>query len=122
MAIPRRLPAWSTVTGGLVRAMDASATPLGALGAWAPRVSSAVEMMLSGGFPLSVVLGRHPSSAIVLYNDPFIAFLGHKHPAAMGRLAREVWPEIWDFFEWALGQVWRTGRPVTGRDLRLRVE
>jgi signal transduction histidine kinase len=109
-------------TGALVRSTDWSGTPLGAREAWPARVTAAVEIALAGGLPLGVVLGRRPSTAIVIYNDPFIAFLGQKHPAAMGRPAREVWPEIWDFFEWALGQVWRTGRPVTGKDVLLRVE
>ena len=31
-----------------------------------------------------------------LYNDAYRAFLGIKHPAALGKPAREVWAEIWD--------------------------
>ena len=111
----------SGASGTLMRANDWSATPLGPSEAWPARVTAIVEMVLASGFPLAVVLGPQPSSAIVMYNDPFIAFLGHKHPAAMGRRAREVWPEMWDFFEWALGQVWRSSQPVTGKDLQLRV-
>jgi len=109
-------------TGALVQSVDWAATPLGPMEDWPCCVAAAVEMVLSGGLPLSVVLGRHASTARLIYNDPFIAFLGPKHPAAMGRPAREVWPEIWDFFEWALRQVSSTQRPVTGKDLLLRVE
>jgi signal transduction histidine kinase len=109
-------------TGALVQAMDWAATPLGPMSSWPARVVAAVELALSSGFPSAVMLGRDPSSARVLYNDPFISFLGPKHPAAMGRRAREVWPEAWDFVEWALRQAWQTGRPVTGKDLLLRIE
>src|SRR5215831_8891614 len=31
-----------------------------------------------------------------LYNDPYRTFLGIKHPAALGKSAREVWAEIWE--------------------------
>ena len=31
-----------------------------------------------------------------LYNDPYRSFLGIKHPAALGKSARQVWAEIWD--------------------------
>ena len=122
MTIPRDVLARCGTTGALVQSMEWAATPLGPREGWPACVTTAVEMVLASGFPLSVVLGRRPSTALVLYNDPFIAFLGQKHPGAMGRQAREVWPEIWDFFQWALGQVWSTGRPVTGKDLQLRVE
>jgi hypothetical protein len=30
-----------------------------------------------------------------LYNDPYRSFLGIKHPAALGKSARQVWAEIW---------------------------
>jgi PAS domain S-box-containing protein len=31
-----------------------------------------------------------------IYNDAYAPILGTRHPAAMGRPFREVWPEIWD--------------------------
>ena len=33
---------------------------------------------------------------INLYNDPYRAFLGIKHPRALGQSASDVWAEIWD--------------------------
>jgi signal transduction histidine kinase len=109
-------------TGALVRSIDWAKTPLGSIDRWPPCARVAVEMMVASGFPLSVAIGADPSGALLLYNDAFVPFLGQKHPAAMGRRAREVLPEIWDFLEWALRQVWQTGRSVTGKDLVLLVE
>jgi signal transduction histidine kinase len=110
------------VAGALALAVDWAATPLGPREAWPRSVMGAAAMVLNSGFPLSLVLGPDPSHARLVYNDAFVAFLGRKHPAAMGRRAREVWPEIWDFLDWSLRQVWQTGRPVTGKDVLLRVE
>jgi signal transduction histidine kinase len=33
---------------------------------------------------------------IYLYNDAYKAIIGGRHPAALGKTTREVWPEIWD--------------------------
>ena len=32
---------------------------------------------------------------MLVYNDAFVEALGRKHPAALGRPAREVWAEVW---------------------------
>ena len=32
-----------------------------------------------------------------LYNDAYLPIAGTKHPWALGRAAREVYPEAWDF-------------------------
>jgi len=106
--------------GALVQAVDA--TLLGPIASWPQSLRTALSITLSCGFPLSLVVGQDPASALSFYNETFIPFLGRKHPAAMGRRMRDTWPEIWDFLDWALSQVWQTGQPVTGKDLLLRVE
>ncbi|MDI3284078.1 PAS domain-containing sensor histidine kinase [Polyangium sp. 15x6] len=116
------LIARSGATGALISRLDWSKTPLGPLSDWPPRVRVLIETALPSGIPLCMLLGADPAQAQVVYNDAFSALLGHKHPAAMGRPAREVWPESWDFFEWALRQVWHTGQPVTGKDLMLHLD
>ena len=110
----------SSETSALLRAVEATA--VGPIASWPQCLRAAIHMVLRSGFPLSLAVGQDSSSAVTLYNDAFIPFLGRKHPAAMGRRMRDVWPEIWDFLEWALRQVWQTGRPVTGKDLLLCVE
>ncbi|MDC3956975.1 sensor histidine kinase [Polyangium jinanense] len=116
------LIARSGAAGALISRLEWSKTPLGPLSDWPPRVRVLIETALPSGIPLCVLLGTDPAHARVVYNDAFSALLGHKHPSAMGRPAREVWPESWDFFEWALRQVWYAGQPVTGKDLMLLLD
>ncbi|TKC97958.1 sensor histidine kinase [Polyangium fumosum] len=122
MTTAQDLIARSGAAGALVAGLAWSETPLGPLASWPPRVKVVIETVLASGFPLCVLLGAEPAHARVVYNDAFAPLLGHKHPSAMGRTAREVWPESWDFFEWALRQVWHAGQPVTGKDLMLRLD
>src|SRR5262249_33958426 len=50
-----------------------------------------VELILASGFPMSV---RWGADLIMIYNDAYAALLGNKHPDALGKPLREVWPEI----------------------------
>lgn len=109
-------------TGALLRSINWAKTSLGPMSRWSSCAVAAAEMILASGFPLSAALGPDPTNALFLYNDAFIPFLGHKHPRAMARRMRDVWPEVWDFFEWALRQVWHAGQPVTGTNLLFCVE
>ena len=106
----------------LVTSTDWGATSLGPMEAWSSRVLAVVETAMSSGFPLCVLLGPSPQGARLVYNDAFAPLLGRKHPWALGQRARDVWPETWDFFEWALRQVWQAGQPVTGKDIVLLVD
>lgn len=110
----------SSETRALLRAVEATAA--GPIASWPQGLRAAACMVLCSGLPLGLAVGPDASSAVMLYNDAFIPFLGRKHPEAMGQRIRDVWPEIWDFLEWALRQVWQTGCPVTGKDLLLCVD
>jgi PAS domain S-box-containing protein len=51
-----------------------------------------LKVILDSGFPMSVRWGR---DLIVLYNDAYAPLLGDRHPSALGRPLRDVWPEIY---------------------------
>jgi PAS domain S-box-containing protein len=70
--------------------MDWGATPLGALASWPLALTSIVSLILASGKPMFVVWGPH---RILLYNDAYVALLGSKHPAALGRPYFGVWPD-----------------------------
>lgn len=70
--------------------MDWGATPLGALAGWPLALTSIVSLILASGKPMFVVWGPHRT---LLYNDAYIALLGSKHPAALGRPYFGVWPD-----------------------------
>jgi signal transduction histidine kinase len=80
--------------GRLIRAFDWGATPLGPLQDWPQSLRTSVSLILHARHPMWIGWGEQ---ATFLYNDAYIEVLGAaKHPWALGRLAAEVWSEIWD--------------------------
>jgi PAS domain S-box-containing protein len=79
--------------GHLMRSRDWSRMPPGAPAAWPPSLRIVVGMMLASGQPMAVIWGRERT---LLYNDAFCSVLGsNRHPAALGRDAREALAEDW---------------------------
>lgn len=76
-----------------VRDFDWTKTPLGPRMAWSQSLDQIVAVILASGFPMAVRWGRELTS---IYNDAYRPILGNKHPAALGKPLREVWPEIYD--------------------------
>src|SRR5438105_9938138 len=75
-----------------VRDFDWAATPLGPSQDWPPSLKWIVELILASGFPMSV---RWGPELIMIYNDAYAALLGDRHPRALGKPLREIWPEIY---------------------------
>jgi PAS domain S-box-containing protein len=79
--------------GALIRDHDWVTTPLGPVETWPGPLRAATGIMLRALPPMAVYWG---SDLVLLYNDGWRALIGGKHPAALGRPAREVFPEIWN--------------------------
>ena len=79
--------------GQRMRSFDWLRTPLGPVSSWPQSLKTAVRIILTSRYAMFIWWGRE---LINLYNDPYRAFLGSKHPTALGRSAREVWSEIWE--------------------------
>lgn len=79
--------------GALMRAFDWSQTSLGPVSQWPQSLRTAVRIILTSRYAMFIWWGQE---LINLYNDPYRAFLGSKHPDAIGKSAREVWREIWE--------------------------
>ncbi len=86
------------VTGGgdmavLMRSLDWSITPVGAVETWPQSLKTAVRIMLGSRYPMFVWWGESMTN---FYNDAYIPVLGQRHPQALGQPASQVWAEIWD--------------------------
>lgn len=78
--------------GKLVRSMDWSRSPLGAIDTWPQSLRTAASLCLASTFPISVTWGpRH----IQIYNDGYWPICGAKHPHSMGQDFSECWASAW---------------------------
>jgi len=78
--------------GARIRAFDWSRTSLGTPDTWPAALRTCLRILLNSRQPMWVWWGPE---LINFYNDPYLAIIGGKHPAALGMPARQVWAEIW---------------------------
>lgn len=80
----------------LVRTHDWSQTPLGPTESWSPALRMIVGLLLANRVPLLLWWGP---DYISIYNDAYRPVLGTKHPWALGKPFRDVWPEVRQILE-----------------------
>jgi PAS domain S-box-containing protein len=105
--------------GQLMRTRDWSDTPLGPPEHWPESLQLSASICISSRFDLIVWWGPQ---LVMLYNDSYRRTLGAKHPSALGRPGREVYPEIWEVIGPMLENVMRTGEATWSADLCLLLE
>lgn len=76
-----------------IRRFDWTKTTLGAIENWQQSLITAVNLILNSRFSMFVWWGEELT---YIYNDAYLPTLGIRHPAALGKSAREVWAEAWD--------------------------
>ncbi len=76
----------------LVRAYDWSSTPLGPIASWSKELVTVVNLTLCSPSPARTMWGP---DFILIYNDAYRPIPGPRHPAALGKAARTVYPESW---------------------------
>jgi GAF domain-containing protein len=109
-----------TEMGARVRAFDWASTPLGPVESWSTGLRTAVRTCLASDFGMLVLWGPE---LVKIYNDRYRELLGaEKHPGALGRPVREVWPEIWDEIGPMIRAVVDTQVPTFDHHGRLVVE
>ena len=102
--------------GALIRTKDWAATPLGPIETWPQSLRTLVNTSLNCSFPILVGWGP---KLVHIYNDAYAEIIAAKHPHALGSVARDVWPEIWDTIGPILGRVMDEGKAFPADDLRL---
>lgn len=88
--------------GQRIRDFDWSTTSLGPVHSWPQSLRTCIRIMLTSRQPIWIGWGR---DLIKLYNDPYKAIVGGKHPRALGSPASLVWKDIWRDIEPMLRQV-----------------
>lgn len=89
---------------------------LGPFDDWPPSLRSALSICLSSTFPTAIYWGPELR---LLYNDSWAPIPGDRHPAALGRPAREVWFDIWDVVGPQFDEVMTTGKGLSTYDQML---
>jgi PAS domain S-box-containing protein len=105
--------------GALMRSKDWRGSPLGPLEHWPLSLQTSAGICVGSRFDLIVWWGPE---LVMLYNDSYRRTLGRKHPDALGRPGREVYPEIWDVIGPMLEHVLNTGEATWSADLLLLLE
>lgn len=96
--------------GGIIRAYDWAASPLGAPEGWPAALKTAVRLMLSTGHPMFIWWGPE---LIQFYNDAYRRSIGpERHPGAIGQRGRDCWEEIWPIIGPQIEQVMSGGEPT----------
>ncbi len=114
-------PAYLARTGGMserIRQFDWSETPLGGVDGWKQSLRSALSICLNSNFPIAIYWGK---DLVLLYNDAWSPIPGNKHPWALSRPAKEVWPEIWDAIEPQFAKAF-SGEPGGSKDALLLMQ
>src|SRR5215218_7887532 len=105
--------------GELIRNYDWSRNSLDTPDQWPKALQISLANILNSGFPMFIFWG---DDLLCFYNDAYRPSLGDegKHPA-MGKKAKEVWPEIWHFIGPLIDTVLTTGQPVWFEDQYLHL-
>ncbi len=90
----RAWPVGGGETGGLIRTADWTRHALGPVEQWSPALRVTVANVVNSPVPKVLMWGRE---GVLLYNDSYRAIVGAHHPAALGKTAAAVFPEIWDW-------------------------
>ncbi|HEY9600281.1 MAG TPA: histidine kinase dimerization/phospho-acceptor domain-containing protein, partial [Allocoleopsis sp.] len=103
--------------GKLIRSMDWSQTPLGAIESWPQSLRTTVSILLNSRYPMFIFWGPN---LVKVYNDGYRPILGStKHPGALGKPGPEVWPEIWDTIGPMVDEVIAQGKATWSDNLLL---
>ncbi len=93
--------------GKRMREYDWASSPLGAVEQWPQSLRTCVRIMLTSQQPIWLGWGKE---LIKLYNDPYKAIVGGKHPRALGSAVSTVWKDIWNDIEPLLNEVLQNDR------------
>ena len=102
-----------------MRAVDWARTSLGPVETWPCSLRTTVGMLLHSPQPMFLWWGPE---LIQFYNDAYLPnFHFGEHPAAMGRRARDTWPEEWAIIGPKIDDMMNLGTPSWNEDVRVPI-
>ncbi|CAG8453876.1 16134_t:CDS:2 [Dentiscutata heterogama] len=104
----------------LVYNFDWSSTSLGPMDSWEPVIKTVMGVCLRSTFPICLHIG--PPEWILLYNKGFSDILKTRHPFALGKSTKEVWPEICEIVISQLEEVRKSGKGMFKKDEYFELE
>ncbi|HUR10973.1 MAG TPA: ATP-binding protein [Flavitalea sp.] len=104
--------------GTLIRSYDWRLSSLGSIDSWPQSLRSALSICLNSNFPIAIYWGK---DLTLIYNDAWSPIPGNKNPWALGKPAKEVWPDIWDEIEPQFQKTF-TGEPGGSKDALLPMQ
>jgi PAS domain S-box-containing protein len=120
----RTLAAFDCLSGAgevraLMRSINWSRTPIGAVDSWSPALRTMVSFLLANPFQMLLWWGP---GFLQLYNDALVPSLGAKHPKSMGQRASECWAEIWHIIRPLIETPFRGGEATWLEDILLEIQ
>lgn len=103
----------------LIRDYDWAGTSLGPMSEWPIALRCSVDLALPSQAQIVMFCGPE---FVAIYNNAYAPSIGTKHPAALGRPARENWAELWDDLEPMLRRVLDTGETVAAKSRPFYIE
>ncbi len=85
---------------------------------WPQQLRTLISPLLVSRLPFLILWGL---DLVMLYNEAYALLIGDKHPSALGRPAREVFPEIWDVIGPMFERVLR-GESTSSEDQLLKLQ
>ncbi|OIW30558.1 putative histidine kinase group protein [Coniochaeta ligniaria NRRL 30616] len=74
----------------VINCVNWTATPLGPMSKWPPRLQQIVNQILADSRAIAIYWGEQYCT---IYNEAFSKLCGSKHPFVLGRTVEETWPE-----------------------------
>jgi PAS domain S-box-containing protein len=99
----------------IIRNFDWSKTPLGSVETWSAPLKTSTALLLQSPVPIVMLWGEE---GVMIYNDAYSEFAGHRHPALFGSNVREGWAEIADFNDNVM-KIGLAGKTLAYRDQEL---
>ncbi|MDP9085661.1 MAG: PAS domain S-box protein [Pseudomonadota bacterium] len=102
--------------GRLIATHNWSGTALGPIDRWPVTLKTTIALILRSPLPIVTLWGE---PGVMIYNDGYSQFAGHRHPSLLGMDVRSAWPEVADFNDNIIRTVFGRGETLSFQNTEL---